>query len=169
MGDRAVSAARRLREGRRNGVTCLAAANAWGQGLLSLWLWPLGAAGLVRATLPSVLCSAAVNLGVSLAATAAVGLPGPLIGTAVAFAGVTWWWTLLLLRRHLSVSPRLLLAAVAGPGLLAVPYGAGLVALAKVLPAYGQDWPRWASLLAVAGWLAAASGGYFVLAWFLAF
>ena len=28
-GDRAASAARRLREGRRNGVTCLAAANAW--------------------------------------------------------------------------------------------------------------------------------------------
>ena len=82
---------------------------------------------------------------------------------------MTWWWTLLLLHRHLSVPPRLLLAAVAGPGLLAVPYGAGLVVLAKVLPAYGQDWPRWASLLAVAGWLAAASGGYFVLAWFLAF
>ena len=112
-------------------VTCLAAANAWGQGLLSLWLWPLTAAGLVRATLPCVLCSAAVNLGASLAATAAVGLPGPLIGTAVASAGVTWWWTLLLLHRRLSVPPRLLLAAVAGPGLLAAPYGAGLV-----------TWPR---------------------------
>ena len=150
-------------------VTCLAAANAWGQGLLSLWLWPMAPAGLVRATLPAVLCSTAVNLVVSLSATAAVGLPGPLIGTAVASAGVTRWWTLLILHRHLSVPPRLLLAAVAGPALLAVPYGAGLVVLAKVLPAYGQDWPRWAGLLALAGWLAAASGGYFVLAWFLAF
>jgi len=150
-------------------VTCLAAANGWGLGILSMWTWPLTAAGMVRATLPCVLCSAAVNLGVSLAATAAVGLPGPLIGTAVAFAGVTWWWTLLLLHRHLSVPPRLLLAGVARPGLLAVPYGAGLVILAKVLPAYDPSWPRWASLLAVAGWLAAASGGYFVLAWFLSF
>ena len=150
-------------------VTWLAAANAWVFGVVSVWTWQLTAAGLVRATLPAILCSTAVDLGVSLAATAAVGLPGPLIGTTAAFAGINWWWTLLLLHRHLSVSPRLLLAAVVGPGLLAIPYGAGLVVLAKVLPAYDPSWPRWASLLAVAGRLAAASGGYLVLAWFLAF
>ena len=150
-------------------VTWLAGANAWVLGILSVWTWPLTGAGLVRVTLPAIVCSTAVNLGVSFAATAAVGLPGPLIGTAAAFAGVQWWWTLLLLRRHFSVPPRLLLEAVAGPVSLAVPHGIILVVLAKVLPAYGRDWPRWAALLAVAGWLAAASGGYFVLAWFLAF
>ena len=96
-------------------VTWLTAWTAWGQALVAFWLWPMAAAGRVRATLPAILCSTAINLGVSLAATAALGLPGPLIGTAVASAGVTWWWTLLLLKRHFGVPPRLLLSAAAAP------------------------------------------------------
>jgi O-antigen/teichoic acid export membrane protein len=149
-------------------VTWLTAWTAWGQAVVAFWLWPMVATGRVRATLPAILCSTAINLGVSLSATAALGLPGPLIGTAVASAGVTWWWTLLLLKRHFGVQPRLLLGALAAPAMLAVAYGSALVVVARVFPAYGHDWPRWAGLLAVAGWLAAASGGYFVLAWFLA-
>jgi O-antigen/teichoic acid export membrane protein len=148
-------------------VTWLAAANSWNLGLFSLWLWPLSAAGLVRVTLPAVICSATVNLGISLAATAMIGLPGPLIGTTAAHVGVTWWWTLLLLRRHLNIPPRLLLSAVAGPGILASFYGVGLVVLSEIIPAYDPRWPRWVCLLSVAGWLAGGAIGYLVLAWFL--
>ena len=127
-------------------VTCLAAANAWGQGLLSLWLWPMAPAGLVRATLPAVLCSTAVNLVVSLSATAAVGLPGPLIGTAVASAGVTRWWTLLIL----SPAPQRPTTALASGGGRAGAPGCPLWCRAgssgQGVPAYGQDCPRWAGL-----------------------
>jgi O-antigen/teichoic acid export membrane protein len=149
-------------------VTWLAAANAWMLGVLGVWGWPLNAAGLARALLPAVVTSTAINLGVSLAATAAVGPPGPLVGTAAAFLLVSWWWTLRLLRVYFGVSPGTLLRPLVRPVALAVPYGAGLVLLVEAVPAYDPGWPKWAGLLALCGWLAAAAGGYLALAWFAA-
>jgi O-antigen/teichoic acid export membrane protein len=147
-------------------VTWLGAVNAWALAVLSVWGWPLTAAGLVRAVLPAILCSTAVNLAVSIAATIAVGLPGPLIGTAAAFLGVSWWWTLRLLRRHFGLAPRSLLGPALAPLGLALPDGAGLLALVELVPAYDPAWPRWAGLGAIAAWLAVAASGYFLLAWF---
>jgi O-antigen/teichoic acid export membrane protein len=150
-------------------VTGLGALTVWAQALVALWGWPLMAAGLVRAYLPAIATSAAVNLAVSVAATFAVGLPGPLIGTCVAVIGLGSWWTLVLLRLHFRVPVRRLALASLTPALLMVPYGAGLILLADAVPAYDPTWPRWAGLLAVGGWVGVAALGYLVLAWFLAF
>jgi hypothetical protein len=131
-------------------------------------MWPLASAGLVRAILPVITCSTVVNLAVSIAATAIVGLPGPLIGTAAASAALNWWWVLMLLNRHLGVPPRRLLAAAARAGVLAIVYGAGLLLVARSIPAYTSGSPRWSRLLIDGQWIAVAACGYLVLSWFLA-
>ena len=150
-------------------VTWLAAANGWALGVLSVIGWPLTAGGFARSVVPVIVTSTAVNVGVSLAATAALGPVGPLIGTTVALVLVSWWWTLLLLRRHFGTPPGVLVRAALRPAAVAIPYGAGLVLLAEVVPPYPPDWPRWAAALAVGGWLAVSAAGYLLLAWFLAF
>jgi O-antigen/teichoic acid export membrane protein len=148
-------------------VTWLAAVNAWVLGVLSIWGWPLMAAGHVRSVLPAIIVSSALNIGVSLAATADVGLPGPLLGTTVALVLVSSWWTLSLLCRHFGVSARTLLEAALRPLVAALPYGAGLVFLARAVPAYDPSWPRWVCWFSLAGWLVVGAVGYLVLAWFL--
>ena len=148
-------------------VTWLAAGNAWGLAVLGLWAWPLTGTGQTRAVLPIIALGAAVNLIVSTAATAAFGQPGPLVGTALSFALVNWWGLLLTLRRQFGIPPRSLVRAAAGPALVAAPYGSLLVLFASNVPAYDPGWPRWACWLALAAWLAAAAGGYLILAWFL--
>ena len=85
-------------------VTWLAAGNAWGLAVLSWWGWPLMAGGRVRVLLPVQLVGAAVNLAASAVGTAVFGPPGPLLGTTVVFAGLSWWWLLWLLRREFGVS-----------------------------------------------------------------
>jgi O-antigen/teichoic acid export membrane protein len=149
-------------------VTWLAAANAWLLAVTSVWGWPLMAGGKVRAVVPTILTSAGVNLAVGTAGTALVGLPGPLLGTLAGIGLVSSWWLLVLIRREFGIGPAGLLRAAAEPGLVAIPYGIGLILLAGAMPAYHPGWPRWACLLSVAGWLTAAALGYFVLAWFLA-
>lgn len=151
------------------GVTWLAAGNGWALSILSVIGWPLTAAGFVRPVVPVIVTSTAVNVVVSLAATAVLGPVGPLVGTATAFGLVSWWWTLLLLRRHFGTSPGVLVRAALRPAAVAVPYGAGLILLAEFVPSHPPDWPRWAAVLAVGGWLAASAAGYLFLAWLFAF
>jgi O-antigen/teichoic acid export membrane protein len=150
-------------------VTWLAAANAVGLGVTAMWGWPLQAMGLVRAILPGALAGTAVNVAASAAATAVVGLPGPLIGTLVAILAVHGWWALYLLRRHFHVRPRVLLAAVGRPLAVSVPYAGGLAFLADSVPTYDPAWPRLAALAVVVAWVGTAAVVYFALAWFLAF
>jgi O-antigen/teichoic acid export membrane protein len=148
-------------------VTWLAAGNAWGQAIFNLWGWMLAGTGRVRASLPAQLVGVTVNLAASAAATAAFGQVGPLLGTSIVFAGLTWWWMLLLLRRELGVSATDLFWAAARPALVAVALGGVLILLAGKIPAYDPAWPGWMKWTALAGWLSGAACLYLALAWSL--
>ena len=106
-----------------------------------------------------------MNLAISLGGTATLGPPGPLLGTVVSSALVSWWWILLFLRRHFRLSRAELLGAALRPVVVAVPYGLGLALLAEAIPAYGPGWPGWAKWAALAGWLGGAAVGSLALGW----
>ena len=148
-------------------VTWLAAGNAWALAILSVWGWLLNAAGAVRAILPVMLASAAVNLVVSTVGTAVLGLPGPLIGTTAGFLLVSWWGLLQVLRQQLGIEVGPLIWAAVRPALLALPYGLGLLVVADSPLTSYQDSARWIYILSLLGYLTAAAVGYLVLAWWL--
>ena len=149
-------------------VTWLAAGNAWALAVLSAWGWPLNASGRVAVVLPSMLTGTAVNLIVSITATATIGLPGPLLGTAAAFLFVSWWWLLKLLRQHFQTRSGILLGAALRPVLIAIPYTVGLLLLVEWLPILDPARPlaeRWLSLALFGGIAAIVFLG---LGWFTA-
>ena len=90
-------------------VTWLTLANTWLLAVTGLWGWPLMAGGKVRSVVPCIMTSVAVNLTVSIAGTALLGLPGPLVGTFAGLFLVSWWWQLLLVRHEFDVPPHGLL------------------------------------------------------------
>jgi O-antigen/teichoic acid export membrane protein len=124
-------------------VGALAALNGLLLAMLSLWGWVFTGSGRVGALMPLMLISATVNLLASVAATLRLGIVGPLVGTAVAFVLVNVWWLPLLLRRHFQVPLNQLLAAVAWPVALGVPYAAALWQAAHLYPP-----PGWSALAA---------------------
>ena len=148
-------------------VTWLSVADAWGLAVFGLWGWPLAATGRIRMLLPVQIVGVVVNLAVSLTGTAMLGMPGPLLGTAVTLTGVHWWWLMLLLRREFGVSGRRLFWAAVQPGLVAVAFGVMLSALAGISPSSPPDWPRWARWASLMGRMGGSSIVYLGLSWLL--
>ncbi len=112
-------------------VTLLAAVNGWMMALLSLWGWCFGGTGLIRALVPPALASGTLNLGLSIAATRLVGLPGPLWGTLLGLGATSLWMVPLLLRRHFGISVGALTRAVLTPVAWGAPLTAALWWLAR--------------------------------------
>ncbi len=96
-------------------VSALAAVNGWMLALLSLWGWCFSGTGQVRTLVPSALASAAVNLAASVILTRAIGVAGPLVGTAIGLGGTSLWMVPLYLRRAFGIPVSALARAALGP------------------------------------------------------
>ncbi len=96
-------------------VTILASVNALLLALVSLWGWCFSGTGKVATLVPIMLASAAINLAVGITATFVIGLPGPLLGTAVAIATTTLWFLPRQLRRDFGTPVGALARAAAMP------------------------------------------------------
>jgi O-antigen/teichoic acid export membrane protein len=108
------------------GVTMVAALNAFLLGIISLWGWVFSGTGKVRVMVPVLAVGAVVNVTVSVLSTLAFGPVGPLLGTLVTYLSVSLWWLPLLLRREFQTELRTLFKAVAQPLLIGLPYGVGV-------------------------------------------
>jgi O-antigen/teichoic acid export membrane protein len=104
-------------------VTILSAVNGLAMAVLALWISLFDGTAQSRRLVPMSITSAAVNIAVSTGATFLVGLPGPLIGTAVALLGIQVLWIPFLLRRYFHLPVRGLFASIARPLALAIPFG----------------------------------------------
>jgi len=149
-------------------VTWLAAGNAWCLAVMSIFGWPLTAAGNVRSVVPVIATASLLNISLSVAATLVVGLPGPLIGSAAGFLFVASWWTMRLLTRHFQLSAWRLTWAAFRPLLVGLPLLMGYILVDEFVPPFNREWPRWACWLALTGWLSTAATLYLVAAWWLA-
>lgn len=140
-------------------VTLIACANAWLWALFSLWSWPLLGAGQIARWTPYSAAFVTVNVLVSLAATRALGLPGPLIGSAAGFLLVDAWAMPRVLRVVFGTSPASLWRTALAPLAWGLPYAGllGLVARAH----------RPGGWLGLGAEMAAAVGGGLVLWWML--
>lgn len=103
-------------------VTWLSCFNVWLGALFCFWSWPISGTGNIRAWVPFATAFAAVNVIVSLGATAWFGMPGPLIGTTVGFLAVTAWALPGVVSRLFSIGPRELWAVSLRPLAWGVPY-----------------------------------------------
>jgi O-antigen/teichoic acid export membrane protein len=90
-------------------LTLLAVFNGFLQALFSLWGWLFCGTGQVAGLVPMLVVGTAINLAFSLLGTWLFGLPGPLIGTLVAFLGVYIWFLPLLLRKAFGIPLRRLI------------------------------------------------------------
>ena len=142
-------------------VTGAAAAVAFLLPITFVWDWALHGAGRVRALVPMSLAAAALNLALSFGLTPALGVAGPLLGTALSYAATAAWYEPLLMRRELGFAAGRLYAAALRPLIPGVAVGA--VAWRALPAAEITTWPR---LLAAGAAIAAA---YAIPAWFTAF
>lgn len=138
-------------------VTVLAGINTWMWSVSSLWSWSLSGTGEVRRWIPFGIAFMVLNLVVSVAATFAIGVAGPLFGTAVGFVCVSAWALPHVLRKSFGVAPGALLRRAGAPLVWAVPYGALLWLIASRHTPAG-----WLGLL---GELAAAGAVSLLLWW----
>ncbi len=104
-------------------LTFLACANAIVFGLLGLWELAFNATGHLAVRVPVAITSASVNLVASIVATVLIGLPGPVLGTTVAYICVHSWWHPLLLSKIFGIHPKQLLVTLSKPALIGIPYG----------------------------------------------
>ncbi|MEP0918822.1 hypothetical protein NC981_18485 [Leptolyngbya sp. DQ-M1] len=104
------------------GVSTLAAINAVTMGVLSLWGWCFSGTGNIARIARMSMFASLLNISVSLLATPALKLTGPLLGTFVSFFGLYLWGMLYHLKHQFGSSPRALLAAIVHPCLLAALY-----------------------------------------------
>jgi O-antigen/teichoic acid export membrane protein len=127
-------------------VTVLACLNALLWAVYAVWGWALLGSGHLGTWVPFGVLSTMVNVAVSVAGTMALGLVGPLLGTAVALLCVTSWALPRVLHRALGVPPWALWRAVLAPLRWALAFGIVLWAAA----AYRS--PRsWLEFVAVVG------------------
>ena len=115
-------------EGRYGGqwMTLFAGMNAFLLSLLSLWGWVFTGTGEVRRVVRPLVIQTLFNFAASVLLTKPLGAVGPLVGTFIGFMGVTVWFLPLQLRQTFGISARKLLAVVAKPVALGVPYVIGL-------------------------------------------
>ena len=138
-------------------MTLAAAVVALMQGLTSLWCWCFAGTGRLGRIAPAQLVAALINLGASVALTAFRGLPGPVLGTLVAFLAVNLWFVPMQLRRTFGTPLGALARAVVRPVVPGLAYGAAIWGLAR-----HHRPPGWIGLAAESG---AAALGFLALAW----
>ena len=149
-------------------VTWLSAANTWILGVLTLWGWPLLAGGFVRAVIPCQVLYTAVNIGISICATAIWGILGPMLGTTVSLVCISLWWTPLLVSQNFSVSFTQLIWAAVRPGLVVVSYAAVLGLFASSVPPFPPDAARYVKWTCLIFWLALGGLAFLPFAWWIA-
>lgn len=142
-------------------VTALAAVNAFMLALVSLWGWCFSGTGRIAALVPIMMISSALNLALSVAGAYAIGLPGPLLGTAIAIAGTTLWYLPAQLHRDFGTPLGGLVRAVAMPLAWAALPALGIWWLARTSPP--SSWPALAVETAAAGALMLAIWWFFEL------
>ena len=120
-------------------VTVLAAVNALLLALVSLWGWCFSGTGQVALLVPVMLVSAALNIGISVAAAFAIGIAGPLLGTTVAIGSTTLWYLPLQLQRRFGTPAAAVARAVLAPLAWAAVPGALVWWVSRVAPPAG--WP----------------------------
>lgn len=130
-------------------VTWLTALSVWMWALSTLWNWLLDGTGEIRRWVPYSVAFMVTNAIVSVAATFALGLVGPLVGSVSAFLLVSSWAFPRVLRNIFGFRPGDLLGAAAKPLLWAGPYAALLWWIASTHQPYG--WPGLLAELAAAG------------------
>jgi O-antigen/teichoic acid export membrane protein len=138
-------------------LTLLAVTNGFLQALFSLWGWVFCGTGQVARLVPMLVAGTALNLSASLAGTWLFGLPGPLLGTSISFAGLYLWLLPLLLRKHFGTSPQQLFQAVLRPIGLGLPFAAFIWWIANTHEPHG-----W---MALVGQMVLTSAAYLFLAW----
>jgi O-antigen/teichoic acid export membrane protein len=126
--------------------------------LFSLWCWCFSGTGRLERVAPMMFLSSLINVAASISLTLWVGLPGPLLGTLVAFATINIWFLPLQLRSVFGTSLRELGIAVARPLALGLVHGAVFWWVARSQTSIG-----WISLALQTG---VAFLSYLVLAWF---
>jgi O-antigen/teichoic acid export membrane protein len=132
-----------------DGITVLAAVNAYLLALVTLWTWVFSGTGQVRLMVGAAVAASVLNLVVSIVATKLVGLSGPLIGTLVGLAGVSLWYVPLALERTFGTDAFALARAAALPLLWGLPVGAAIAWFARVHAPAG--WLELGAEMAAAG------------------
>jgi len=102
-----------------NSIVCI---NAWMWSIFSLWCWPIDASGNTRRLVPYAIVCGILNLAVSVGATHAIGISGPLIGTLVTFTAVYSWAIPRTLKRVFAIESRCLIVAALRPLVWGIPY-----------------------------------------------
>jgi len=118
-------------------VTILAAANAFLLPFASLWGWMFTGMGKTPRLVPAILAGTVLNLAISVGATRALGVPGPLLGTLVVTLGYYTWKLPLMLRREFGVPLRPLFGSIAPAVLLGIPCALGVWWIARLYPPRG--------------------------------
>lgn len=103
-------------------VTALAAINAALQAIFSLWGWCIGGLGEIRRIMPGMVAHTIINVACSVVFTFMFGIVGPLLGTTVAFAGITSWYLPSLLKNLFGTDIKELIKAIVIPAASAAPY-----------------------------------------------
>jgi O-antigen/teichoic acid export membrane protein len=106
-------------------VGVMACVNVWLWAVFSLWGWPISGTGNIARYAPYAVAAAAFNLAVSLAATATLGVIGPLLGTFSAFVLIQSWGMTKVLRQLFGLSPMELWRTALQPLWWAGAYAAG--------------------------------------------
>jgi O-antigen/teichoic acid export membrane protein len=123
-----------------NAVNAFACVNMWLWSIFVLWTSILTGTGHIRRWLPYALAGGLLNVGVSIAATFAFGLPGPLIGSFSTFVLVQAWAAPGLFEDIYGISQRQLWGSMLKPLVVGLPYIAILWFVAR-LPAR-DNWLR---------------------------
>jgi O-antigen/teichoic acid export membrane protein len=156
-----------VREPRRyagDAVTYLTAASAMIMCVCALWGWPLLSTGRVRKVLSYFIVGFVVNITISVAASYWLGPYGPPLASFVNLSCVFLWWCPLVLQREFGTSMRKLLAAAAGPWLLAIPYAAFWALITSQVDLQTVLEGRIARMAAVSGLVGVGATGYLLLA-----
>jgi O-antigen/teichoic acid export membrane protein len=140
-------------------MTLFAMLNAFLLSLISLWGWVFTGTGEVRRIVWPLIWQTIFNFGASVLLTRIVGAVGPLIGTFIGFIAVTAWFIPWQLHKTFGVSARQLVAAVAKPVALGIPY---VIALWLFERRYAPS-----SWFELCGEMLAAALVYLALAWWL--
>jgi len=115
-------------------VSILVCINVWMWAVSSLWGWATFGAGQIGRWTPYGVAFGIVNVIVSIAATRWIGLAGPLVGTAAAFAVVSSWAMPAVVAETFAIRRHDLYAAVVRPFAWGIPYAAAIWVVTQVAP-----------------------------------
>ncbi len=134
-------------------MTSLAVIDAFLLAIVSLWGLLFAGTEKIGLVAPVSVLSAVVNVAVSVLATYALGIVGPLVGTLVAVLVVQGTWMPHLLRVHFGILPRNLYSAMANPWIVTAPIVGLAWWLVRAYPAMQPS--NWIELSIAVGSLAA--------------